>query len=158
MRFGLPQTEISRQEAIYELIDSEGAYVLDLGVILAHHLASFRESPAVTEAQVAQLFSNVEEIHQVNKVREEFAGAWRPPRPGSDARRASSLEAVSNRPCTKSWCSGATPPLSWRTLATFLSNTYAVSWSWVCAGTMRQAYAILAPRRLPRLPVHSLRP
>ena len=61
---------MSRQEAIYELIDTERDYVKDLQVILDVHMRRLRESPSIVQdAQIATIFSNIANIFAVNEVR-----------------------------------------------------------------------------------------
>lgn len=58
--------ESSRQDAIYELIDSEEDYVHDLTITINVYMTQLKS--LLTEKEKAQLFSNVEQLLVVNSV------------------------------------------------------------------------------------------
>ena len=69
---------MGRQEAVYELIDTEGDYVKDLGVVLDVHLRRLRESNLIQEAQIGQIFSNLPSIYTASSVRADGRDCVRP--------------------------------------------------------------------------------
>ena len=72
---------MGRQEAVYELIDTEGDYVKDLGVVLDVHLRRLRESNLIQEAQIGQIFSNLPSIYTASSVRADGRDCVRRPLP-----------------------------------------------------------------------------
>ncbi|KAI3636694.1 hypothetical protein MIR68_005383 [Amoeboaphelidium protococcarum] len=67
LAMNLPKDELMRQSVLYEFIESEQDYVRDVNVMLEYHYKKLKFGRLLDDAQLKQMFSNLEELLPVNK-------------------------------------------------------------------------------------------
>ncbi|KAJ3187390.1 cytochrome c oxidase subunit 1 [Gaertneriomyces sp. JEL0708] len=64
---GLPKSEMMRLSAVYELIETEADYVRDLTLMINYHKKQLEETQLIPETDIANLFSNINDLVPVNQ-------------------------------------------------------------------------------------------
>ncbi|TPX30842.1 hypothetical protein SmJEL517_g05682 [Synchytrium microbalum] len=64
---GLTKAEMMRLSVVYELIETESDYVKDLGTMINYHKAQMMKGSLLPEAEIQQLFANVDQLLVANQ-------------------------------------------------------------------------------------------